>query len=389
MGALDGFRVVEAGLNVQGPQAAAVLRDWGADVIKVELPGVGDQSRSLPAAPDDERSGYFIACNRGKRSVTIDLRQPAGSEVFLRLTEKTDVVITNFRPGTMESWGLGYEVLAERNPGVIYGMGSTFGPRGPDAQREGTDLSGQAAGGLISTTGVDGGEPTPVGATIADHIASLNLTAGILAALLARSRTGRGQRVDVSLIGAQIWAQASEVTAYLLTGTVPGRANHGSALVPGLYSLFPTADGWIAISGVRGPQRAVFFGLMGRRDLLERLGQGLYSKADKEIIYSELSPVFQARPTSEWCEILRESGIRHAAVRDYRQVAEDPGVWENEYLVRSPSGQAMVGTPVLFSDTSGSPAAEAPELGQHTEEVLLEFGYTWGEISELSACGAI
>ena len=130
--------MVEAGLNFQGPQAAAVLRDWGADVIKVELPGVGDQSRSLPAAPDDERSGYFIACNQGKRSVTIDLRQPAGSEVFLRLTEKTDVVITNFRPGTMESWGLGYEGLAERNSGVIYGMGSTFGPRGPDAQREGT-----------------------------------------------------------------------------------------------------------------------------------------------------------------------------------------------------------------------------------------------------------
>jgi CoA:oxalate CoA-transferase len=389
MGALDGFRVVEAGLNVQGPQAAAVLRDWGADVIKVELPGVGDQSRSLPAAPDDERSGYFIACNRGKRSITIDLRRPAGAEVFLRLTQSADVVIANFKPGTMDSWGLGYEVLAARNPQLIYGMGSTFGPRGPDALREGTDLSGQAAGGLISTTGVDGGEPTPVGATVADHIASLNLAAGILAALLARARTGRGQRVDASLIGGQIWAQASEVTAYLLSGTVPGRANHGSALVPGLYSLFPTADGWIAISGVRGPQRAVFFGLMGRSDLLERHGTGLYSSADKQTIYSELSPIFKARTTLEWCKILQEGGIRHAAVRDYQQIVEDPGVWENEYLVRSPSGQAMVGTPVQFSDTPGSATAEAPELGQHTEEILLEFGYTWGEISGFSETGVI
>jgi crotonobetainyl-CoA:carnitine CoA-transferase CaiB-like acyl-CoA transferase len=195
--------------------------------------------------------------------------------------------------------------------------------------------------------------------------------------------------VDASLIGGQIWAQASEVTAYLLSGTVPGRANHGSALVPGLYSLFPTADGWIAISGARGPQRAVFFGLLGRPDLLERHGQGLYSNADKRSIYSELSPVFRTRLTAEWCEILQEGGIRHAAVRDYRQIADDPGVWENEYLVRSPSGQAMVGTPVLFSETPGSPAAEAPELGQHTEEVLLEFGYTWDEISDLSEIGAI
>ena len=174
-GALHGLRVVEAGLLVQGPQAAATLSDWGAEVVKVELPGFGDQSRWLLLAPDDPRSAYFIACNRGKRSVTIDLRNSSGREVFLRLVETADVVITNFKPGTMEAWGLGYEEVAARNPRVVYAAGSTFGEIGPDAQREGADLSGQAAGGLISTTGMDGGDPTPIGVTIADHIAAQNL----------------------------------------------------------------------------------------------------------------------------------------------------------------------------------------------------------------------
>src|SRR6195256_1311245 len=238
MGALDGLKVVEAGLLVQGPQAAATLGEWGADVIKVELPGIGDQSRWLPVQPGDPRSAYFIGCNRGKRSVTVDLRTPDGRDVFLRLAEWADVIITNFAPGTMDAWGLSYEDVAARNPRVVYAAGSTFGTEGTDASREGADLSAQAAGGLISTTGRDGGEVTPIGVTIADHIASQNLVSGVLAALLARERTGRGQQVTTSLLGGQIWAQASEYTAYLLLGDVPGRANRGNPLIPGLYGIF-------------------------------------------------------------------------------------------------------------------------------------------------------
>src|SRR5438067_9207897 len=148
MGPLDGIRVIEAGLLVQGPQAAATLHDWGADVVKVELPGLGDQARWLPVQPGDGRSAYFTACNRGKRSVTVDLRVPQGREVFLRLTDTADVVITNFKPGTMDGWGLGYDVVSARNPRIVYAVGSTFGPVGAGAVREGADLSGQAAGGL-------------------------------------------------------------------------------------------------------------------------------------------------------------------------------------------------------------------------------------------------
>jgi crotonobetainyl-CoA:carnitine CoA-transferase CaiB-like acyl-CoA transferase len=393
MGALDGIKVIEAGLLVQGPQAAALLGDWGAEVIKVELPGFGDQSRWLPSNEEDRRSGYFIGCNRGKRSVTVDLRTDSGREVFLRMVETADVVITNFKPGTMESWGLGYQDMAARNPRIVYGSGSTFGPLGPDANREGADLAGQAAGGLISTTGRPGGEPTPVGATIADHIASQNLVAGVLAALLARQRTGLGQHVETSLLGGQIWAQASEYTSYLVTGSVPGPANRGNALIAGLYAIFPTADGWIAVVGVVGPARGVFYEAIGRPDLAETFSHPFYYESDKMQLYPHLDEAFSAKTTAEWCQILTAAGIRNAPVRGYAEVVADEAMWENGYFARveTPEGQEIpvVGTPVRFSRTPAQPKAVPPELGQHTEEVLLELGYTWEQIALLSTEAAI
>src|SRR6187455_2745070 len=183
MGALDGIRVLDAGLLVQGPQAAALLADMGADVVKVELPGFGDQARWIPVSSQDFRAPYFVGLSRGKRSITIDLRKPEGAEAFLRLAETADVFISNFKGGTLDGWGLGYDVVSARNPRIIYATGTVFGPVGANAEREGADIAGQAAGGLISTTGVDGTDPTPVGVTIADFIASQSMANGILAAL--------------------------------------------------------------------------------------------------------------------------------------------------------------------------------------------------------------
>ena len=187
-GALEGIRVLDLGLLVQAPQAGQLLGDLGADVIKVELPGLGDQARWIPASMEDLRPAYFIGCNRGKRSLTLDLRTEAGRDVFLRLAETADVIVSNFLPGTLERWGLSYEEVSARNPRIVYACGSSFGPVGPDADRKGADLAGQAAGGLIRRTGP--GNPTPVGVTIADHIGSQNMCNGVLAALFARERTG-------------------------------------------------------------------------------------------------------------------------------------------------------------------------------------------------------
>jgi CoA:oxalate CoA-transferase len=395
MGPLDGVRVLEPGLLVQGPQAALTMQEWGADVIKIELPGFGDQSRWLPISRQDRRSAFFAAYNRGKRSVTIDLRVPPGRDVFLRLVQNADVVITNFKPGTMDDWGLGYADAALRNGRIIYAMGSSFGPDGPDAAREGADLSAQAAGGLISTTGGNGNDPSPIGATVADHMAGQNLLAGILAALYARERTGRGQLIETSLLGGQVWAQAGEYSRYLMSGLVSGPSCRSHPMIPGIYGIFPTSDGWIAIVGVAGAARDLFYRTIGRPDLIDRFSHLLYFEDDKAELWPILDSVFATKPTAEWCELLGAAGLRFAPVRDHADVADDPGVRANGYITRIddpsvPGSETdVVRAPVRFSEPTPAIGAHVPELGQDTESVLLEAGYSWDDIAALSAEGAI
>ena len=387
-GPLDGIRVLEAGLLIQGPQAAAMLADMGADVIKIELPGLGDQGRYIHVGPDDPRSAVYTACNRGKRSVALDLRHPRGAEILKTLAKDADVFVSNFKPGTLETWGIGYDDLAEINPRIICAQGSTFGPIGPDAEREGADLAGQAAGGLISTIGRDQDPPSPVGVFIADHIASLNLAAGILAALHARATTGRGQRVEASLLGGQIWAQATEFTHLMLTGETPQRANSGHSLIKGVYGVFETADGWIAIPGVPPQARDAFFIALDRPDLtLDDRLQGVAVHEVFDWLIEQLVTAFKTRPTAHWCGVLREAGLRYAPVRDHRQVLEDPGTWENGYFAEVADAEGgstqVVGTPIRMSETPVKPGATAPGLGTHTEEVLREAGIDDEELAVL------
>ena len=394
-GALQGIKVIEVGLLIQGPQAAALLADMGADVIKVELPGIGDQGRYIFLGDGDLRSAIFIGCNRGKRGLTLDLRHEQGANIFKKLTETADIVISNFKPGTLDAWGLGYEDLAAINPRIIWAAGSTFGPVGPDAAREGADLAGQSAGGLISTTGREGDPPTPVGAFIADHIGSLNMVSGILAALHARHESGHGQRIEVSLVGGQIWAQASEYTHYLLTGNIPGRSNFGHPLVPAAYRIFQTSDGWISLIGLSAEAKDVFFALVGRPEMAldPRFDALLVSPEELKSLVGELEPIFLERTTDEWCELLQEAGARFAPVRNYAEVVADEGVWENDYFVeiKDDAGQSqrVVGTPIRMSETPLQPSAIAPDLGQHSEEILKEAGYSAADIKEFRTAGTV
>ena len=394
-GALKGIKVIEVGLLIQGPQAAALLADMGADVIKVELPGIGDQGRYIFLGDGDLRSAVFIGCNRGKRGLTLDLRHEQGANIFKKLTETADIVISNFKPGTLDEWGLGYEDLAAINPRIIWAAGSTFGPVGPDAAREGADLAGQSAGGLISTTGSDGDPPTPVGAFIADHIGSLNMVSGILAALHSRHESGRGQRIEVSLVGGQIWAQATEYTHYLLTGNIPGRSNFGHPLIPAAYRIFQTADGWVGLIGLSAEAKDVFFALVGRPEMAmdPRFDALLLSPEELKSLVGELEPIFLERTTDEWCELLQEAGARFAPVRNYAEVVADEGVWENDYFVevKDAAGQSqrVVGTPIRMSETPLQPSAIAPDLGQHSEEILKEAGYSAADIEEFRTAGTV
>ena len=393
-GALEGVRVVDVSTVVQGPQAAAMLHDLGADVIKVELPVVGDVSRWVFPLPE-RHSAVFVACNRGKRSLTTDLRTPGGKRILLRLLERADVLVSNFQPGTLERWGLGYDVLASANPRLISAAASYLGPVGPDAAREGADMVGQAAGGVIATSGDDGGPMSPVGVLVADHCGAQNLTTAVLAALYARERTGRGQEVYASLLGGQIWAQANEYTHYLLTGEVTGRANGGHPLVNAFYGIYTTADGYIAIAGCPEQLWPGMCRAVERPDLVDhpRFGKLLTTPEVKAELRVVFDAIFAERTTAEWSERLAAEGQRFAPVRDHRAVTEDPQVYANDYLVEveHPDWGPMrvVGCPVSMSDTPTRWGVVAPELGQHTEEVLLEAGFDWPEVAALRDEGAI
>ena len=393
-GPLEGIRVLDFTIAQQGPYATLLMADMGAEVIKVEQPGRGEIGRLL--AMDRKRgfSAYFLAINRGKKSLTLDLKSEKGREVALRLARDCDVVAHNFRPGVMERLGLGYEAFRRVNPRIIYAAASAFGTKGRFGRKPGNDILAQAMSGLMSTTGEDDA-PMPTGVAIADHVGAVTLALGILAALLVRERTGAGQKVEASLLGSMLAAQSWELTHYLLTGEKQPKAGRGNAHLPLLWYTYRTADGYMAIGGVyphRWPDfcRAIdrpelatderFAGMGGRirgRDELNRL----------------LDEHFSTRSTAEWMERLEAADIFCAPVYDYARVSEEPQAYDNGYLVRTQHPRlgeiTVVNSPIQFSQTPTSAAAAEATLGEHTLEVLDGFGYSTEEIDKLREEGVV
>lgn len=393
-GALAGIRILEAGLLIQGPQSTQLLADLGAEVIKVELPGVGDQARAITAAPGrDRRAPIFEACNRGKRSLALDLRTDDGQAVFRKLAETADVVVSNFMPGTMDGWGLGFNDLQAVNPGIIFAFGSAYGSQSDDGKRRGADLGGQASGGILTRIG-DGTRPVvPIGVLIADHIGSQNLANGIMAALLARHRTGRGQQVEVSLYGGQIFAQATELTWTSFTGELPRMPGQGHAMLPLLYGIFPTADGHIALVGA--PDPAELYRVLDRPDMLDepRFNARGFPPDVLAEIHEIFNEAFAERTRAEWIKRFEGTQIRYAPVQNYLEVLDDPGAHDNGYLQRVDHPEygevVLPGSPIRLTDTPATPGTVAPKLGQHSREVLSEVGYNTDELDALADAGII
>jgi len=364
--------------------------------VKVERPGYGDAGRhglggydATHPAPD------FFAHNRGKRGITIDLRHPQGRDLVLRLAEETDVVVSNFRLGVLEQWGLGYEEFRERNARIIYAHASGTGTQGPEAGRPMFDIVAQAIGGIMSVNGEEGRPPTPVGTFMGDQIGAMWLAIGILGAIVDRERTGEGQRVDVSLLGAQVALQSFEITHYLFHGELPRRAGRGHPHAGILWNTFPASDGYFAMAGVREDRWAAFSELVGTPDLATdpRFDTPEHRSQHRGELLAILDGVFRDRPVRTWTDLLATIDIACGPVQDYAQVATDPQVLTNGYIAEMEHPHMgpirYVNTPIHYSRTPTVNQGAEPVLGQHTEEVLLELGYGWDQITELRDAGAI
>lgn len=395
-GPLDGIRVLDLSQWQQGPYATVILSDMGADVIKVEKPHYGDAGRhALGGFKPDEVAPDFFAHNRGKRGITIELSHPRGRELVLQLAESMDVVVNNFRFGQMERWGLGYDAFRERNPRIIYAHASGSGKEGPSRDRPMFDIVAQALGGIMSVNGEEGAPPIPVGTFMADQVGATMLAIGILGALVARERTGSGQTVDVSLLGSQVALQSFEITHYLMTGHLPSRAGRGHPHSGVLWNTFPASDGYFAMAGVREDLWEHFAGLVGDPSLADdpRFVSADARAKHRGELMQRLDAIFRCQPVAHWTKLLATLDIACGPVRTYDQVVEDPQVLANDYItsIDYPGlGEVrIVNTPVAYGATPVSPRGPAPELGQHTEEVLLELGYDWPDILALRDEGVV
>jgi CoA:oxalate CoA-transferase len=395
-GPLSGLVVLDLTWVLAGPYASMILRDLGAEVVKVERPPFGDVARTTAPYIDSE-SGYFFSINRGKKSVCLDLKLPAGRDLFLRLVEKADVVMENFTPGTMDGLGLGYETLSARNPRLVYAATSGFGQTGPDRLRPALDIVVQGMGGIMSITGEPGGPPVRPGISLGDIAAGLYTAIGLLAALHEREESGRGQMVDISMLDCQIAILENAFMRYFATGEAPGPIGTRHPLATP-FQAFPTKDGWIVLAlswGVPN-QWELLCATIGRHDLIDdpRFDTpGLRTEHHAEL-EPLLNEALRRRTTGEWLRQFDAIGLPCGPLNDIPQAAEQPQVKARGMLVdvAHPSGFSLrvPDTPVKLSRTPGGIQGPPPALGQHTDEVLTALlGLSAQEIAGLRAAEVV
>jgi crotonobetainyl-CoA:carnitine CoA-transferase CaiB-like acyl-CoA transferase len=392
MAALHGVTVLDFTRVLSGPYCTMLLADLGARVIKIEQPGIGDETRGWGPPFVAGESAYFLSINRNKESVTLDFKSAEGRAIIDQMLPKCDVLVENFRPGTLAKLGLDYPTLAARYPRLVYCSISGFGHTGPRRLEPGYDLVMQAEGGLMSVTGLADAPPVRVGVAVTDLASALFATVGIVSALLARDRTGCGQAVDIAMLDSVAALLSYQAEMYFTTGSAPSRmGNRHPTVVP--YETFAASDGEFVLA-------------VGNDEHWRRLCQAVGLKADERFAtnrsrverYDELKPLlverFQTKSRQCWIECLKAAGVPCGAVRDLHEVFTDPQLEARAMIteVEHPTVGALrlLGLPVKLSGTPGSVRMAPPMLGQHTNAVLgADVGLTGDEIARLHAGGVV
>jgi crotonobetainyl-CoA:carnitine CoA-transferase CaiB-like acyl-CoA transferase len=394
---LEGIRVLDWTIWQQGPVCSAMLGDMGADVIKIEQAGTGDPGRWLLAAgghdTSDKPNWYFEANNRNKRSITLDLKQPEAVEVVLALAAKSDVFVQNFRKGVADRLGINYEALRAVNPQLIYASATGYGKEGAESGEPSFDHLGLARSGIMNAAGEPDMPPLGIAGGIADQMGAIMLAYGVMSALVARERHGLGQEVNASHLGSMTFLQGLSVSMKLMAGIAMPRTFRHRAYNP-LWNHYRCKDDrWLAFAMLQ-PDRywTDFVRIIGRPDLAAdpRFDDMAHRTQNAEACVALLDEIFASRPRDEWIEHIRSDGadLIYTIVNSVDDLPSDPQVRANHYVTEVEHPQhgrtEMVGLPVALSETPGSIRRVAPELGQHTEEVLVEvLGWDWDRIGEL------
>ena len=373
-GPLDGIKVLDLTRVLAGPYATMLLGDLGAEIIKIEQPGTGDESRNFGPFKNGF-SLYFMSVNRGKQSVTLNLKTERGQAIFKQLLEQTDILVENFRPGTMEKLGLDYDTLKIEHPSLIYAACSGFGQTGPYAQQGAYDMIIQGMGGIISITGEPDGPPVRVGTSISDITAALFTTIGVLSALHHRNRTGNGQFVDVAMLDSLVAVLENAVVRYFATGEAPKPlgARH-PAITP--FEAFASADGHVIIALGNDTLWAKFCEHVNRKELIsdERFRTNADRTENHDELFPILSEIMSHRKTDDWIDALGEIGVPCGPINTMDKVVSHPQVQAREMIARIAhqiTGEVEVpGVPIKLSETPGDVDAPAPSLGEHTAQVL-------------------
>jgi len=392
---LRGVRVLEFGSAITAPMCCMLLSEMGAEVIKIEPPGRGDDSRSWGVKKNGE-SPYFAHYNKNKKSLALNLKAHEGLEIALKLAEKSDVVVENFRPGVMHRLGLGYEVVKQLNPRVVYCSISGFGQTGPYRDLGGYDAIIQGMCGLMSVTGEPDGEPMRVGVPITDVVTALYAAYSILLALLWRERTGEGQFIDISLYEAGVSLMGQWISIYSATGHLPTRfGNKYPLLAP--YEPIKTKDGYVILGIGNDELWRKFCKIINREDLAYnskyRTNQDRIKPENREELINTLSEIMSRRTTDEWIEILWRNGIPAGPINTIDKILKDPHLNERMFFVKMSHpimGELTTLNPVpKFEKFTGGVRSNAPLLGEHSVEILKTLGYSYDEIENFIAKGVI